>query len=246
MNVTRGEPWWHDQIEAFIAFLARHAGGPADAQRWKFFTNFHAHVIPSEERMMPVHVWANLALIYEVRCAYGVVFAVYTCPDIPGAIEHKQCVWFTPNDMRALVRKDNKEARASAERFLNSAAALFEEDGPIHTRVSTDAKADPSTKGYETIAKAKRTAGQASVNIYVQTAVMVGRHLCGKPQDEDFGKEKAENLADIAARMRTLVGEAFPSSDNDKCLATIVLSMINYLTKHPPQGIRPFNRQVSS
>ena len=56
MNVTRGEPWWHDQVDEFIAFLARHAGGPDEAVLWKFFMKFHAHKVPSEERMMPVFV----------------------------------------------------------------------------------------------------------------------------------------------------------------------------------------------
>ena len=31
MNATRGEPWWHDQVDEFIAFLARHAGGQDNA-----------------------------------------------------------------------------------------------------------------------------------------------------------------------------------------------------------------------
>ena len=102
--------------------------------------------------------------------------------------------------------------------------------------VSAEAAADSSTKGYETLAKAKRTVAQTSTDIYVQTAIMVGRHLCGKPQDADFGKDKAENLADIAARMRTLVGEAFPSSGNDECLATIVLPKITLPSIRPKES----------
>ena len=103
---------------------------------------------------------------------------------------------------------------------------MFIEDGAIYTRVVAEATADPSTKGYETLEKAKRTVAQTSVDIYVSTAVMVGRHLCGKPQDEDFGKAKAENLHDIAARLRTLVGEAFPTLGDDEILDTIVLPRI--------------------
>ena len=92
MDVTRGQPLWHNQVDEFIAFLARHAGGPAMALLWKLFTNFHAHKVPSEERMMPVYVWTNLTLILENRCAYAVIFAIYTCP--PEGVLSKQFMIF--------------------------------------------------------------------------------------------------------------------------------------------------------
>ena len=73
------------------------------------------------------------------------------------------------------MNKDNNPARVSAEDFLKSVAALFDENGTIHTRVVAEATADPSTNGYETLGKAQRTVAQMSVGIYVSTAVMVGR-----------------------------------------------------------------------
>ena len=237
MNVTRGEPWWHDQVDEFIAFLARHAGGTGVAALWKFFLKFHAHKVPSEERMMPVYVWTYMALMLQSRCAYACIFAIYTCPQ-EGGIVNKQCLWFSTTDLRKLVSKPSEPLRASAEDFLKSVAALFEEDGTIHTRVVAEATADPSTKGYETLEKAQRIVAQMSVDIYVSTAVMVGRHLCGKPQDEDFGKAKAENLHEIAARMRTLVGEAFPTLVAAEFLDTVVLPRI-VLPKIPSEGLRP-------
>ena len=65
-----------------------------------------------------------------------------------------------------------------------------------------------------------------------------GNYLCGKPQDEDFGKAKAENLHDIDARVRTLVGEAFPTLGDDEILGTIVLPKI-VLPKIPIVGLGP-------
>jgi hypothetical protein len=224
MNVTRGQPWWQDMIEVFIAFLARHAGDVKNATMWTFFSNWHAHKVPSEERMMPSHVWAHLAIMYEVRCAYGIAFAVYLCPE--EAVESHMCNWISVTELRKCVHKDKKEARASAEVFLSSVADLLEPDGVIHTRVSTNAKVDPMTAGRDTLDKAKRTAGQMSVDIYIQVAEMVGRYLCEKPQHADFGKPKAEHLADIAARMRILVREAFPDLGKAECLDTVVFPRI--------------------
>ena len=84
-------------------------------------------------------------------------------------------MWFTCTELRKLVHKENKPARDSAEDFLKSVAALFDENGTIHTRVVAEATADPSTNGYETLEKAQRTVAHMSVDIYVSTAVMVGR-----------------------------------------------------------------------
>ena len=123
---------------------------------------------------MPGYVWKALALIYESRCAYAVIFAIYTCPEELGIV-NKQCVWFSVQDLRRLMHQDQRPARASAEDFLKSVAALFDVDGTIHTRVVAEAAADPSTNGYETLGKAQRTVAQMSVDIYVSTAVMVGR-----------------------------------------------------------------------
>ena len=93
------------------------------------------------------------------------------------------------SDMRALVKKDNKDQRASAEKFLVSAAALFEDGKEMHSRAVNMAVASPSTKGFETLAKARRTTGAMCTDIYVQIAIMVGRYATNKPQDEDFGKD---------------------------------------------------------
>ena len=38
---------------------------------------------------------------------------------------------------------------------------------------------------------------------------MVGRYLCNKVQDVDFGKAAADNLGDILARLRQVVREWF-------------------------------------
>ena len=65
-----------------------------------------------------------------------------------------------------------------------------------------------------------------------------GNYLCGKPQDEDFGKAKAENLHDIAARLRALVGTAFPTLGDDEILGTIVLPRI-VSPKIPPTVMGP-------
>ena len=134
------------------------------------------------------------------------------------------------------MHAQNRPARASAEDFLRSVSALFNEGGAIYSRMVAEAAADPTTKGYETLEKAKHTVAQTSVDIYVAIAVMVGRHLCGKLQDENFGKTKADNLDDIAARLRTLVRGAFPTLGDDKLLDTIVLPRI-VLPQIPAKGV---------
>ena len=68
------------------------------------------------------------------------------------------------------------------------------------------AVAQPNIRGCETVEKAKRAAAHRSIDLYVQTGIMVGRRLLGKPQDVEFGKDKCEHLGDIAARLRQLVG----------------------------------------
>ena len=223
MNVTRGQPWWADMIEEFIAFLAKHAGGtePSLAKMWTDFLAFHAHKISCEDRQMPAYVWQHLAMISEARLAYAIAKAVYTCPEV--GIEYKRCKWMTESDMRALVKKDNKDQRASAEKFLVSAAALFEDGKAMHSRAVNMAAASPSTKGFETLAKARRTTGAMCTDIYVQIAIMVGRFATNKPQDEDFGKDKCEHLGDIEARARRIVAEVFPSLADADCLDCFVV-----------------------
>ena len=168
-----------------------------------------------------MYVWRDLALIYKSRVASGVIFAIYTCP--PEALVMQQCVWISVSDLRSLHKKEAREGRVAAENFLLSVAGLFEADGSFHTQVSAAAAVLSSTRGYETLAKAKRTVCQKSTDLYVKTAIMIGRHVCGKPQDEDFGKAKAENLGDILARLRQLVREEFPDFGDADCLASIVV-----------------------
>ena len=56
---------------------------------------------------------------------------------------------------------------------------------------------------------------------------MVGRYLCKKNQDEDFGKDKATNLGEILTRIRKVVPEWFPNAgDNYECLNSIVVPII--------------------
>ena len=204
LNVTRGMPWWAGMIEEFIAYLARHAGGEGAGKLWKDFRNFHAHKVECEDRTMPAYVWAILATILQSRLAYGVLKAIYTCP--VGKVENKRCVWVTTRELRDLAKKENMDQSASAEDFLVSVAALFTEGGTIHTRVIADASVDSSIKGFETVSQAKRTSAQMSTDIYSQTSIMVGRYMCSKPQDADFGSDTCDNLGDIAARLRRLVG----------------------------------------
>ena len=100
---------------------------------------------------------------------------------------------------------------------------MFEDNGIFVTRVLAAAKVIPATRGYETLAKARRSIALTCTEIYTTTGIMVGRYVCGKPQDEHFGKDKAENLRDILARLRQLVREAFPAFGDDGCLASIVV-----------------------
>ena len=151
---------------------------------------------------MPMYVWTYLATFFEARCVYAIVFAIYTCPD--DTLEMKQCVWVTVGDLRRFCHKDQRELRASAEDFLCSVSGLFEDDGIFVTRVLAVAAVIPGTKGNETLAKVKRSVALACTAIYIQTAVMVGRYVCGKSQDDNFGKDKADNLRDILERLRQL------------------------------------------
>ena len=52
---------------------------------------------------------------------------------------------------------------------------------------------------------------------------MIGRYLCGKSQDENFGKDKADHLRDISQRLHQLVRTEFPAYGNDACLDAVVL-----------------------
>ena len=180
---------------------------------------------------MPAYVWAILATILQSRLAYGILKAIYTCPE--KAIENKRCVWVTTREFQGLVKKENKDQRASAEDFLLSVAALFCEGGTTHTRAIAEASVDSGTKGFETLAKAKRTAAQMSTDIYSQTSIMVGRYMCSKPQDADFGSDTCDNLGDIAARLRRLVGGKFPSLGDLDWPGTLVLPRVRVALSAP-------------
>ena len=152
----------------------------------------------------------------------------------------KQCTWIKVTELRAF-RKDDAAAatiRSDAEKFLLSAAALFEEDGDFNTRVSAAAVELPGVRGYETLAKAKRSAGERSKEIYTKIAIITGRCLCKKPQD-DFGKALADDLGDILVRSRQIVREFFPAFGDDDCLAGIVVPVRPEPVEPPnPQGLQ--------
>ena len=112
-------------------------------------------------------------------------------------MEMKQCAWITVCDLRRCCHKDQRDLRVTAEDFLCSVSGLFEDDGIFVTRVSAAAKVIPGRKGFGTLAKAKRSFALACTEIYVQSAIMVGRYVCGKP------------LLKTSARTRTIISETF-------------------------------------
>ena len=198
-NVTKGRPWWAGMVEHFIEFLGRHSGDK-DGLRWKRFQTFHAHCVESDERQMPAYMWRDLAMMLESRSVYAMLFASYTSP--PWGVEQKQSTWFKVTDLRTLRAAESAKTRSEAEEFLTSVADVFEGSGSFNTWASAAAVVCTGVKGYDTLAKAQRSAGEKSKDIYIKTAVMTGRYLCKKPHDEDFGKDTADNLGDILARMR--------------------------------------------
>ena len=155
---------------------------------------------------MPKHMWKYLATIYEVRCAYAILSAGYTCPE--GALDMKQCGWITVTEVRRCCIKKTKTSGMRPRNSYALAAACSKIMVFCHPGFGRR-RSDPRHKGYGTLAKAKRSVALACTEIYVQTAIMVGRYLCGKPQDEDFGKDKADNLRDISQRPHQLVRTDF-------------------------------------
>ena len=83
----------------------------------------------------------------ESRCAYGILFASYTCPE--EFLEMKQCVWFKVSELRALRKDDLKPMRRDAEKLLLSVAGVFQETGAFNIRVSAAAVVLSGTRGYE-------------------------------------------------------------------------------------------------
>ena len=218
--VTRGKPWWAALVPHFVAFLFRHSGG-LQGRNWNDFKHFHAHCIQSNERQMPGYVWENLAKLSETFCVYAILHAAYTCPE--GDVEEKKCISFRISDLRSLQQKTSEKRRTEAELFLKSVFKLFGADGDFTAGAKAAVIVRPGVKGYDSQAKAERTETDRCRSFYIKVSVMVGRYLCRKLQDEDFGKDLAENLGDVLTRLLLVRQEWFPDVGTLECLETIVV-----------------------
>ena len=150
--------------------------------------------------------------------------AAYLCPE--NAVEDKQCKWFTPGELKELRAKAAAQTRTDAEEFLRSLVDVFDAGGAFSTRATAAAVQRPGVKGYETLEKARHATEEKSKAVYNKGAIMVGRYLCKKNQDEDFGKDKATNLGEILTRIHKVVREWFPNAgDHYECLDSIVAAV---------------------
>jgi len=223
-NIAKGKPWWAPFVMDFTSFLGRHAGG-IDGLHWKRFQAFHAHCVRSHERQMPGYMWEDLAQIHETLIVYAILMAAYLCPAEEG-LEDKRCTWIKTTELKNLGAKAAMQTRTDAEVFLASLAKVFDTDGAFCTRATAAAVQRPGVKGYETLEKARHAIEEKSKAVYNKGAIMVGRYLCKKNQDEDFGKDKATNLGEILTRIHKVVREWFPNAgDHYECLDSIVAAV---------------------
>ena len=137
-------------------------------------------------------------MLFETFCAYAILHVVYTCP--PENVEEKKCTWVRVTELRNLQLETAAKFRTNAEEFLKSVFALFDFDGVFTSGAKAAAVVRPGVKGYDTQAKAERTIVENCKSFYIKVAVMVGRYLCNKEQDVDFGKAAADNLGTVLAR----------------------------------------------
>jgi hypothetical protein len=71
--------------------------------------------------------------------------------------------------------------------------------------------------------------------MYVNITCCVGRFLCGKPQDVEFGESTAESLSDIHDRLLALRTEIFPAVHGDQGLEL----MTKWAAKALPAASKP-------
>jgi hypothetical protein len=206
--VLRSRPPWGNDCKHYVPFLQSHAGGDKEAN-WSEFQTRHSHTVASATRKMDGKIFRLLATATDTVLVYASLYAAYLCPE--DTLVNGFCVWITAADFGKIivVHKAGDDAKKKAEKdaaikknnaasaYLTAVEKLFKADGPMQTAVKADAKVSPGIPGAQNEYEAKRTAGQQCRSLLNKIICCIGRYVCGKPQEDGFGKATAEELNDI-------------------------------------------------
>ena len=100
--------------------------------------------------------------------------------------------------------------------YLNALEVFFSADGTVARAVKAGAVARPGMAGYETVLAAQRTAAHELRSLHNKIICCVGRYVCGKPQEDGFGKDMAEHLHDIHVFLLGLLKEKFGTQSSPR------------------------------
>ena len=110
--------------------------------------------------------------------------------------------------MKDAALKKNDAASA----YLTAVERLFKADGPLQSAVTAGAKVSPGIPGAQNEYEAQRTVVQQLRCLLYRIICCIGRYVCGKPQEDSFGKATAEELNDIHVSLMASLQEQFAGS----------------------------------
>ena len=89
------------------------------------------------------------------------------------------------------------------------------------TAVKAGAVPRPGTAGEETVTAAQRHAAHELRCLHNTAVYSIGRYLCGKQQEDNFGKQEADDLFDIYVFIIGLLEEKFGDTVKPEMLVSL-------------------------
>ena len=165
--------------------------------------------------------------------AYAALKAAYNCPE--SHVLNKFCSWISVADFGKLIVTHNaadtpqktEEKKAAIQKnegardFLHACEACLSGNSALATAVKAGAVARPGTVGEETVTAARRHAAHELRCLHNTAVYSIGRYLCGKPQEDNFGKQEADDLFDIYVFIFGLLEEKFGDTVKPEMLVSL-------------------------
>ena len=122
-------------------------------------------------------------------------------------------------------RRRRKKAAArkneGARDFLHACEACLSGNSAVATAVKAGAVAKPGTVGEETVTAAQRHAAHELRCLHNTAIYSIGRYLCGKQQEDNFGKQEADDLFYIYVFILGLLEEKSGDTVKPEMLASL-------------------------
>jgi hypothetical protein len=168
----RTRPPFADDLDQLLVFLATLSGG-VDGQYLQELVYFHGSCVTHSLRTMPGNVFAALADIKNIRVAYAILKAAYTCPE--RFLEGKKCGWIKAGDIAGFAKSKDDSVKC---RLKTGEAFLVEVRGLLSAAMAINlapAAEQPAGSGHPSTGELRE-----SSRILDQADLQVGRYVMNK------------------------------------------------------------------